>query len=489
MRIVLLPEDYPVFYHLAIYFHFCITRGRLPMLHRRFYVLRRLHNLIDAFLTAAVFVLIYFFRNNLAHIELLKDLGKLLPFQHYVPLMVIAAIVWPFLLNYHGLYDPSRLRKAFVNVGIIFHVSTLATLFLIGIIYLFQMEQVSRLFLLGFGFCNAAGLVVKDLMRRRRQLHLLLRKKELWPSLIVGNVSTARQAIKKIHEEFYLGLKPIGVILTASEKNQQEVEGVPVAGTLENFREILHRHPAAYVLFTVYREAVPEVEAAMAVCQEEGVECWLYASALGWNLPQMEIDHFAAIPILVLRNTPVLNWDYVLKVLFDRLMTLVFLLILSPLLLLIAVSILVTNGPPVFYRQRRIGRFGQPFLLYKFRTLKDGKTPFPAGNFLRWMGLDELPQLFNILKGEMSFVGPRPHVPEEVERYSQPWQRRRFAMRPGLTCYRQVLKPGKVAFDEAIALDLKYIDRWSLWADLFLIYKTVVLFVRRLFSGTKGASV
>ncbi|MBI4224022.1 MAG: exopolysaccharide biosynthesis polyprenyl glycosylphosphotransferase [Deltaproteobacteria bacterium] len=458
------------------------------MLQRRQFVVRRLHNLLDALLTAGVFGMIYLLRNNLAQIRWFEDLSRLLPFSRYAPLMIIAAIVWPLLLNYHGLYDPSRLRKAFVNVGIIFHTSMLGTFFLIGIIYLFQMEQVSRFFLVGFGAANALVLIAKDLTRRRRRLRRLLQGKDIWRCLIVGNRNTARQAIGKIHEESYLGLKPVGVILTAGEEGAKEINSVPVVGSLENFRQALHQQAAAYVLFTVYQEAMKDVETAIAVCQEEGVECWLYARALGWNLPQMEIDHFAAMPILVLRTAPVLSWAYVLKIFIDRSLALVFLLILSPLLLLLSLGIFVTSGRPVLYRQTRIGRFGQPFSLYKFRTLEEGKTPFPVGSFLRRMGLDEIPQLINILKGEMSFVGPRPHVPEEVERYSQPWQRRRFSMRPGLTCYRQVLRPGKVVFDEAIALDLKYIDRWSLWADFFLLYKTVILFFRRLFVGGKGAA-
>lgn len=459
------------------------------MLHRRLYVLKRLHNLTDACLTAVLFVLVYWLRNNLEHIEIGGHLGNLLPFKYYAPLMIIAAIVWPLLLNYHGLYDPSRFRKAFINVGIIFHTSLLGTLFLIGIIYLFQMEQISRLFLLGFGLVNALGLVAKDLARRRHQLRRLLAGKDIRPCLVVGTRRTAQKAMQKIQEEFYLGLKATGVILTAQEKGIQVIDRVPVVGTLDDFRQVLHQHAVAYVLFTVYQGSIQGVEDAIAICQEEGVECWLYASALGWNLPQMEIDHFATEPLLVLRNTPVLSWAYVLKVFLDRFLALTFLVILLPLLLLLSLGIFVTNGLPVFYRQTRIGRFGQPFSLYKFRTLKNGKTPFPVGNFLRQMGLDELPQLINILKGEMSFVGPRPHVPKEVECYHQPWQRRRFSMRPGLTCYRQVLKPGKVLFDEAIALDLKYIDRWSIWVDCFLLYKTLGLLLKRLLLGRKGLSI
>lgn len=195
----------------------------------------------------------------------------------------------------------------------------------------------------------------------------------------------------------------------------------------------------------------------------------------------MEVDYFSTIPIFVFRTSPVLSWAYVFKLLFDRLLALFFIVILSPLFLGIAVLIWVTSGRPVLYQQKRVGRFGQRFHLYKFRSIeKEGKAPTQFGLWLRHTGLDEFPQLINILKGEMSFVGPRPHVPEEVLQYKEPWQRRRFSMIPGLTCYRQISKPGKVSFDESMSLDLKYIDKWSLWVDFFLIFKTVTLLLGRL---------
>ncbi|MDO8527013.1 MAG: sugar transferase [Deltaproteobacteria bacterium] len=458
----------------------------LRMFQRRHHIYRRLNNLLDAFLTACVFSFVYLLRNNLAQVNFLEDLGHLPPFRDYLPLMVLASLFWPISLNYHGLYNPNRLQKAFVNVEIIFRSSLVCIFLLIGIIFLFQMETVSRLFLVSFGFTNAFALVLKNLLMRQYGLHRRLRGKDIRSVLIVGTLETAREAVQKIRRESHLGLKPVGIVLPEGQVSE-DIEGVPVMGTLAEWRQILHDCPVAHVLFTIHHECPREVETALGICQEEGVEGWLFAHSFGWNLSPMEIDYFSNIPVFVFRSSPVLNWAYVFKILLDRLLAFLFIVILSPLFLGVAALIFVTSGGPILYKQKRVGRFGQRFDLYKFRSIeKGGKSVTRFGKWLRHTGLDELPQLVNILKGEMSFVGPRPHIPEEVSQYREPWQRRRFRMLPGLTCYRQILRSGKVSFDESMALDLEYINKWSLWVDFFLIFKTMVVLCRRLGNQKEG---
>ena len=171
-------------------------------------------------------------------------------------------------------------------------------------------------------------------------------------------------------------------------------------------------------------------------------------------------------------------------------------MVLSPLLLAIALAIKLDSPGPVLFRQLRCGLHGRPFTFLKFRSmrvdaeaLKKQLAPFnemdgpafkmtndprvtPVGRFLRRTSLDELPQLWNILRGDMSFVGPRPAVLEEVRQY-EPWQRRRLSMQPGLTCLWQVSGRNELTFDEWMRLDLEYIDNWSLWLDLKIALKTI----------------
>jgi exopolysaccharide biosynthesis polyprenyl glycosylphosphotransferase len=179
------------------------------------------------------------------------------------------------------------------------------------------------------------------------------------------------------------------------------------------------------------------------------------------------------------------------------------LVLLSPVMLIVALAVKLSSPGPVLFRQIRCGLNGRPFVFLKFRSMyvdaehlkaglqaqneMDGpafkmrRDPrvTPVGRFLRRTSLDELPQLWNILKGEMSFVGPRPAVEEEVEQY-EPWQRRRLSMKPGLTCLWQISGRNELTFDEWMRLDLEYIDNWSLWLDLQIALKTIpaVLFGR-----------
>jgi lipopolysaccharide/colanic/teichoic acid biosynthesis glycosyltransferase len=172
------------------------------------------------------------------------------------------------------------------------------------------------------------------------------------------------------------------------------------------------------------------------------------------------------------------------------------LVLLSPLLFAIAVGVKLASPGPVLFRQVRCGQHGRRFTFLKFRTMRidaerlkpllepfnemDGPAfkmtndprVFPFGGFLRRTSLDELPQLWNILRGDMSFVGPRPSVVEEVNQY-EPWQRRRLSMKPGLTCLWQISGRNELTFDEWMRLDLEYIDNWSLWLDVKIAFKTI----------------
>ena len=201
-------------------------------------------------------------------------------------------------------------------------------------------------------------------------------------------------------------------------------------------------------------------------------------------------------PLLTFSTTP-LNEDLLLlKRVVDFGMALVFLAVLSPLLLLVALAVKLTSRGPVFHHQMRSGLGGRKFRLFKFRsmradaeTMRGGLEPLnemdgpvfkirndprltPLGRFMRRFSLDELPQLVNILKGEMSFVGPRPPLPEEVERY-EPWQRRRLRMQPGLTCLWALAGRNQLNFERWMELDLEYIDNWSPALDWKILLKTI----------------
>jgi len=191
------------------------------------------------------------------------------------------------------------------------------------------------------------------------------------------------------------------------------------------------------------------------------------------------------------------------KRVFDLAAVTFLLFLLSPILLVVAAAVYLIDGPPVIFRQIRMGKGGTLFTLFKFRTMvrnaeslrpllqQRSEVPGPVfkmrrdprvtklGRFLRFFSLDELPQLFNVLKGDMSLVGPRPALPEEVARY-EPWQKRRLSVPPGMTCTWQACGRSDIPFEEWVRMDLAYIDSWSLWQDAAILLRTIpaVLFAR-----------
>lgn len=215
------------------------------------------------------------------------------------------------------------------------------------------------------------------------------------------------------------------------------------------------------------------------------------------------IERMGLLPMLRFRPTPLDGWGRVIKRLFDVAFSLVFLVVLSPVLLVVALAVVVESGFPVFYVSRRIGELGEkPVPVFKFRSMvKDAdkrldevlalnhRTDGPlfkakhdpritrVGAFLRKWSLDELPQFFNVLFGHMSLVGPRPHLPQEVSRYTA-YQRRVFAVRPGMTGLAQVSGRSDLTFDREVALDLQYIEEWSLLLDLWILWRTLVVVLR-----------
>ncbi len=230
----------------------------------------------------------------------------------------------------------------------------------------------------------------------------------------------------------------------------------------------------------------------------EGVEVWLIADFFATQISRTSFDELLDRPLLVFRTTPEASWQSVLKHVMDLVGAFILLILLSPLFLLVAIAIKLTSPGPVFFQQQRSGQNGAPFTLYKFRTMitnaEQLKHELEAmnemsgpvfkvtndpritrmGKWLRRYSLDELPQLFNVLRGEMSLVGPRPLPVDEVRRFSDLAHRRRLSVKPGITCLWQISGRNQIKdFKDWVRLDLEYIDNWSLWLDLSILLRTI----------------
>ena len=269
--------------------------------------------------------------------------------------------------------------------------------------------------------------------------------------------------------------------------------------------ELLHEHSVSGVLVSARHTQFERVENIIKVCEIEGVEAWLVADFFATQIAHASFDEMFGHPLIVFRSAPGTSWQMLAKLLLDFFGALFLLVLLTviPVIPLIALLIKLTTPGPVFFRQQRSGLSGAPFEILKFRTMTTNAEQLkhelaamnemsgpvfkvtndpritPVGKWLRQWSLDELPQLFNVLKGEMSLVGPRPLPVDEVKRFNDLAHRRRLSVKPGLTCLWQIGGRNQISdFREWVRLDLEYIDNWSIWLDLKILLLTPTAVLR-----------
>jgi exopolysaccharide biosynthesis polyprenyl glycosylphosphotransferase len=269
---------------------------------------------------------------------------------------------------------------------------------------------------------------------------------------------------------------------------------------------MLQDHVVDEVIFAVSKQDLESMEDIFIACEEEGVKTRVLVNFFPHLHAEVYVEKLQSVPMLTFSSAPENEYLLFLKRLFDTAFSAILLVLLSPLFLIVAILIKLSSRGPAIYSQIRCGLNGRRFRLYKFRSMhKDAEDHFadvqhlneldgpafkssrdpritPLGRYLRRLSVDEWPQLFNIVKGEMSFVGPRPPVPQEVERYER-WQRRRLRMKPGLTCLWALEGRNQLDFRRWMRLDLDYIEHWSLLLDFKILFRTIP----RVLSG-RGAS-
>jgi len=289
------------------------------------------------------------------------------------------------------------------------------------------------------------------------------------------------------------------------ELEKQSDESIAIVGQfdfieapLQQLIELLHEHSASGVIVSAKQAYFERVESVIKVCELEGVEAWLVADFFGTQIARASLDELFGHPLLVFRTAPETSWQSLAKLLMDFFGAFVLLFACAIPMLAVALLIKLTSPGPALFRQQRSGLNGAPFTLYKFRTMVTNAEQFKheleamnemrgpvfkvtndpritrIGKWLRRYSLDELPQLFNVLRGEMSLVGPRPLPVDEVKRFNDLAHRRRLSVKPGITCLWQISGRNQITdFKEWVRLDLEYIDNWSLWLDLKILLRTV----------------
>ncbi len=310
---------------------------------------------------------------------------------------------------------------------------------------------------------------------------------------VVGRCSMAYEVMERfaLHPEW--GYSFAGFVL---EDGAPEEEGSPVLGHLSDFGRLLQEHVLDVVVFAVPSDKLGTIREAARLCEEQGITVQIFLDILHGGPARLSPGDVDGLPMLAYTSVPTDEMALAFKRAFDVVVSATVLLLLAPVLAGVALAIRRESPGPVLFRQRRVGLNGREFDLFKFRSmhvdaeaqlaklkaLNEASGPVfkmrndprvtRIGRFIRKTSIDEFPQFWNVLRGEMSIVGPRPPLPSEVRQYKR-WQRRRLSVRPGITCTWQISGRSDISFDRWMELDLEYIDSWSLLGDLQIFAKTI----------------
>jgi len=420
----------------------------------------------------------------------------------YIGLLPLLLFIWGVLLHYFEMYYSFRTRKISEILFVVFKTTLFSFVFFGSFIYLFKITGVNRFFIC-FVFILAGVLIgLEKIILMLFSRTARIRGYNYKRVLIVGTGKRAQRFIDLIHNHSEWGFKIIGLVDKDKSKIGEGISGYKVLGSFDDIPDIIHNRVVDEALFVVPRSWLNQIEGVMRFLELEGIRVNVAVDYFELKLSKAEQTHLNGFPMITFRTTPDKVWHLLLKRVFDITVSSAGLILFWPLFLIVTILIKLTSKGPIFFAQKRCGLNGRSFNLHKFRTMvadaeerlpslmannevagpafkiKDDPRVTTFGKFLRVFSIDELPQLWNVLKGDMSLVGPRPPIPEEVKRYDN-WQRRRLSMRPGLTCLWQVNGRNSIVdFNDWVKLDLEYIDKWSLWLDLRIFLKTipVVLF-------------
>lgn len=474
-------------------------------------VIRKALILFDALLISAVFAVTFVLRRyfHLFYgIDFLQSAGVVAEMSatlsDYYSVLLIFVPLWCIVMYLNGMYKSLRTR----TVGHIFWIiakSAFFTTITFGtIVFVFRLHFVSRIFfIMLITTCSAVMLAEKLFILY--VVHLIRKSGYNYRNLlIVGTGRRAMQFIKKVERHREWGLRIIGALDYENIKVGSVVGGsVYVLGSLSDLSKVLHEKAVDEVVFVIPRSQLGAIENYLYVCETLGVKATIAVDLFDLKISRLRQTEFDGVPLITFETAPSLEWALFLKRATDIIVSGAGIIVLSIPMLVVMALIKLTSPGPVFFQQKRVGLNGRKFVLYKFRSMyknahlklselaeknemkgpvfkmKDDPRVTPFGKFLRKTSIDELPQLFNVFMGQMSLVGPRPPLPSEVSQY-EPWQRRRLSMRPGITCLWQVGGRSEIGFEDWMKLDLRYIDSWSLWLDIRILFKTipVVIFGR-----------
>lgn len=424
------------------------------------------------------------------------------PNENFFFIAVFISSLFILVLAENGAYSYQRFSSFFREFSTIVKSVFYVALFSLSIFYLFGIKSYPRLyFLVQFIIIIILLLFEKALLM---QVANIIRKngRNTKRIIVVGTGTRASKFIAAVKKNKSWGLEIIGLLTGEFEKIGQKLYGLPIIDHYQNIRDVIKKFNPEEIIITISTKRFDKLREVLELCEQVGIQVRLNSDFFGHLAKNIRVDKVFDLNIISFSFTKNSEIQLLLKRIFDFVISLILLILLSPLFILISVLIYIQDGSPIFYQWNVVGYNRKPIKSWKFRTmvknadeikrdllsknemsgpvfkLSNDPRILPLGKILRKYSLDELPQLFSVLKGDLSLVGPRPPLQYEFNEFDL-WHRRKLSVKPGLTCLWQISGRSNIKnFDDWARLDLEYIDNWSLLLDLKILIKTipVVLF-------------
>jgi len=426
-------------------------------------------------------------------------------FISYINYSILSVALILFLNFISRVYNwDYRYRGAGLNTKLFTNI-TFGLFFMIIVGFTFQTFNFSRLWV-GLSYIFSIALLVVFRLIFDKVFYSYIRKNRNFSrTLIIGLGEDANRIKKTFNDDKYNDMYVVGIV-DSKEKIDKEkgiLKNYEVMGYLENIKEIILKHDIQTIIISGKAFYYYEILDIVEIVKVMDILILMFPGFFEFSISRMETREISGIPLIHVANIGFFGFNLFLKNLFDYVLGLIFFIFFIPIYVIVAVLIKLNSKGPVFYKQKRVTKEGALFYMYKFRTMVVGADKMlddlkkyneadgllfkikndpritKVGRILRRLSIDEVPQIINVLRGELSLVGPRPPLPEEVEKYSK-WHRKRLNVKQGITGLWQVAGRSELGFEEGIKLDLYYIQNWSITMDLKILLKTVpAIFSRR----------
>ena len=454
----------------------------------------------DALLIFAAFVTAFVLRYQL-QLFISVDPAFQLPLVSYLPLVLLVIVFMLISFRFSRVYPYQPGRSWVEESWRIATASTAGVILLIVVNLFFRPMLYSRLVFLYTAILVTVYLGVSRLVILWARDHLRHYDIGVRRVLLIGAGDVGRMVMRTLAARPDYGLKLVGFLDDNPAKSSTDVGRFKALGPVERTPEVLAAHGIQRVIVCLPWQTHRTIQRVLRECEQMQVEAFVVPDLFQLTKNQMKVEELNGIPLISTRDVSIQGWNLFFKRTFDIVVGASMTLLALPIMLLIAVAIRLDTPGPILYRQVRVGKHGQEFACFKFRSMVNNADELRSqvadlnestgplfkirndprltrvGRFIRRYSLDELPQLINVLHGEMSLIGPRPNLPEEVAHY-QEWMKKRLSVSPGLTGLWQVSGRSNLTFDEMVLLDIYYVENWGLGLDISILLRSVPAVLR-----------